>query len=508
MGCNDAPTDTTRFVREGFTLEDATIANIHEAYRTGVLTCRQLVAAYLKRIETYDQSTELNAIVVTNLGALEQAAALDEELQSTGQLRPLHCIPLIVKDNYDTKGLQTAAGSLALRGSLPPDDAYQVRVLKEAGAVVLAKSNMAEWAFSPYQTVSSIAGTTLNPYALDRVPAGSSGGTASAVAANFGAVGLGTDTGNSIRGPSAHTSLVGIRSTMGATSRDGIVPLYLRNDIGGPMARTVEDAVRIFQVIVGYDPADPITRLSVGKIPDDYLQFLDSNGLKGARIGVLRALIDTPTADPEVNALVEKAIADLHALGATLVDPFIIPDFDELRADLWCNTFQYDLKNYLVSLGEQAPVNSLKEVVDSNLYASYIEERLFEALAVEESPEQQDPPCLGVYEDPRTVAYRDAVLRAMKHQNVEALIYPSWTNPPRKVGDLESEQGNNSSIIAPMTGQPAITVPMGYTHDTLPAGLQFLGHPFGEPALIRMAYAYEQATQHRRPPALFPPLEE
>ena len=503
-GCDDIREATME--DEGFVLVEATIADIHRAFEEGTLTCRQLVEAYLKRIEMYDESTELNAIVVVNPNALAEAEAMDEAHRSGGALRPLHCVPLIVKDNYDTEGLQTAAGSQALQGVLPPDDAYQVRVLKEAGALVLAKSNMAEWAFSPYQTVSSIDGVTLNPYALDRVPAGSSGGTASAVAANFGAVGLGTDTGNSIRGPSSHTALVGIRSTIGATSRDGIVPLYLRNDIGGPMTRTVEDATRIFQIIAGPDPADPVTEASQGRIPDDYLAFLDPNGLQGARLGVLRALSDTPTADSAVQALFEQALRDLEAQGATLVDPFVIPDFDTLRSNQWCNTFRHDVNAYLASLGDAAPVESLAAVVESGQYAPYIAERLHNALAVEGTPAEQDPPCLGVNDTPRRAAFRNAVVGAMEANNIDAVIYPSWSNPPRAVGDLESPHGNNSPVLAPHTGQPALTVPMGYTYGSLPAGLQLLGRPFAEPDLIKYAYAYEQATQHRRPPALFPAL--
>src|SRR5438270_3792552 len=193
--------------------------------------------------------------------------------------RPLHCVPLIVKDNFNTADMPTTAGSLSLKGSIPASDAFQVRKLREAGAVVLAKSNMAEFAWSPFETVSSILpGYTRNPYALDRVPAGSSGGTAAAIAANFGAVGLGSDTGNSIRGPSSHTSLVGIRSTMGLTSRDGIVPLFLSRDIGGPMTRTVADAVAVFDLIAGHDPADAVTEASQGKRPENYLKFLHSDG--------------------------------------------------------------------------------------------------------------------------------------------------------------------------------------------------------------------------------------
>ena len=235
------------------------IAAIHEGLRSGAFTCSELVAAYLARIEAYDRrGPALHAIVTVNPEAAVRAREADARIRASGldPGRPLECVPTIVKDNYDTAGLPTTAGSRSLQDSVPPDDAFQVRRIREAGAIVLAKSNMAEYAFSPYETLGSVVpGHTRNPYDPYRVPAGSSGGTAAAVAASFGAVGLGTDTGNSIRGPSSHTALFGIRSTMGLTSRDGIVPLNLFRDIGGPMARTVEDAVRVFDVLAGADPA-------------------------------------------------------------------------------------------------------------------------------------------------------------------------------------------------------------------------------------------------------------
>lgn len=486
-----------------FKVVETTIVDIHEALAAGELTCRQLVARYLDRIEKYNQSTRLNAIVVTNPNALQRADELDAELRQTGQLRPCHCVPLIVKDNYDTHDLQTAAGSLAMQGSLPPDDAYQVRVLREAGAIVLAKSNMAEWAFSPYQTESSLAGITRNPYDLDRVPAGSSGGTAAAVAANLGAAGLGTDTGNSIRGPSSHTALVGIRSTMGLTSRDGIIPLYLRNDIGGPMARTVSDAVRILEVIAGHDPADPITERAVGKVQENYTQFLDQDGLQGARIGVFRRYLDAETGDSEIKALMEQALTDLQKHGATLIDPFVIADFDSLTRNIWCNVFQHDLNAYLASLGENAPHNTLAEIVATGKYAPYIESRLQRALSITEAPELRDPPCLDLYNSPRNIAFREAVLYAMDRDRIDAIVYPTWSNPPRKVGDMESPAGDNSQLLAPHTGFPAITVPIGFSHGSLPTGMTFVGRFFSEPNLIKFAYTYEQATKHRRPPQGF-----
>jgi amidase len=484
----------------GFSVIETTIEDIHEALRSGDLTCLELVETYLERIEKYDKSTRLNAIVVVNQNALKTAEELDEELQKTGKMRPLHGIPVIVKDNYETYDMQTTGGSMALKGFIPPDDAYQVRKLREAGAIMLVKSNMAEWAFSPYRTLSSTAGVTANPYDLNRVPAGSSGGTAAAVAANFGAVGLGTDTGNSIRGPSSHCSLVGIRSTMGLTSRDGIIPLYLRNDIGGPMCRTVEDAVRVLEVIAGYDPNDPITEKSRGKIPKNYTQFLDKEGLKGAHIGVFRLYTDRPSTDTEVLALFEQAIEDIELAGAEIVDPFAIPDFGKLTTGIWCDMFRHDLNNYLASLGDKAPIKNLLEVYNKGLFATPNKMRIFHALEV---PLQEEPACKDIYTEPKNVIFQDAVLKAMADQNVDFIIYPTWSNPPRKLGDFKSPAGDNSQLIPPHTGMPGITVPMGFTYQNLPAGLQIVGRHFDEPGLIRVAYAYEQVTLHRLPPKRF-----
>jgi amidase len=489
-----------------FSLVETTVSQIHEAIRARRITCRELVQGYLDRIRAYDQSTRLNAIVIINPAALDDADKLDQEFKRTGKLRALHGVPVIVKDNYNTAGLQTTAGSLAMKWSVPNEDAYQVKKLREAGAIVLAKSNMAEWAFSPYMTISSIAGITRNPYDLERVPAGSSGGTAAAVAASFGAIGLGTDTGNSIRGPSSHNCLVGIRSTMGLTSRAGIIPLYLRNDVGGPMCRSVEDAARVLEVIAGYDPKDPITKLSEGKVPGSYTQFLDKNGLKGARIGVFRKYIDAPTTDPEIKSLVENAIRDLKALGAEIVDPFVIPEYDALTQNIWCDVFQHDVNNYLASLGPNAPYKNLAEIVKSGLYSPYIDSRLKRALEVKTPPDQMQPPCLDVYHDPRNIAFRDAILKEMDKSRLDAIIYPTWSNAPRKVGDLESPPGDNSQFISPHTGFPAITVPMGFTHGSLPAGLTFVARLFDEPVLIKFGYAYEQGTRHRHPPEKFPEL--
>ena len=300
-----------------FRVEETTIAQIHDAIKAGRLTCRALVDAYLKRIDAYDKNgPAINAIVQINPDAQRQADDLDRRYAQGGLTGALHCVPAIVKDNFETIGLQSAAGSLSLKDFVSSKDAFQVKRIKDAGAIVLAKSNMAEFAFSPYETVNSILpGYTRNPYSLDRVTAGSSGGTAAAVAANFGAIGLGSDTGNSIRGPASHQALAGIRSTMGLTSRAGVVPLSLLADIAGPMTRTLEDAVAVFQVVAGEDPDDPATAASRGRAIPDYRQSLKRDALEGARIGILRQAYERETTDPEVVDVFMAAVGDLRAPG-------------------------------------------------------------------------------------------------------------------------------------------------------------------------------------------------
>ena len=483
-----------------FPVSETSISKIHEAFRAGQLSAEGLVRIYLDRIERYDQSSQLNSIVSINPNALEEARALDAAFRTTGVLRPLHGIPVIVKDNYDTEGLATTAGSIALKNSIPPDDAFQVQKIKEAGAIVLAKSNMAEWAFSPMLTESSVAGITRNPYDLERVPAGSSGGTAAAVAANFGVVGLGTDTGNSIRGPSSHNALVGIRSTMGLTSRDGIIPLYLRNDIGGPMARSVEDAVRILDVIAGHDPADPITARSKEERAPSYLDFLDANGLQGSRLGLFRRYVDDEDTDEAIRELTLQAVDDLQKLGATVIDSVSIPDYEELTEGIWCPTFVKDVNNYLASLGPDAPYQTIQEIYEAGLYSDYIKDRLAYFINRDTTEGTSTTPCPDVYTRTQNINFRDRIIEVMDSLQLDAIIYPTWSNPPRKVGDLESPAGDNSQILSPHTGFPAITVPMGYTEDRWPAGLTFVGRLFDEPGLIRLTFSYEQGTQHRRPP--------
>jgi amidase len=504
--CGSYSSSKETAARLPFEVTEASIADVQQALKRGNCNCEQLVRAYQARIAAYDQPSQLNAIIVTNPAALETARQLDAEYRRTGQLRPLHCIALIVKDNYNTAGLQTTAGSLALKGFAPDKDATVVKALKAAGAIVLAKSNMAEWAFSPMVSISSIAGETRNPYNLAYVPAGSSGGTAAAVAASFGTAGLGTDTGNSIRGPSSHNALVGFRPTLGLLSRAGIAPLYLRNDTGGPMARSVADATRLLEVMAtGPDPADPLTRYGADKRPaQGYQAFLDPKGLQGARIGVLRTLSER-NPDPQVKALFEQAVADLRRAGATVVD-VQIPDFARVSAGQWCSVFKHDINQYLAALGPRSPVQNIDQVLSSGKYSAYIKENLQDELAHGINPSANEAGCGEAYTDPRRIAFREAVTAVMDQNQVGALVYPTWNNPPAKIGDFKGYKGDNSQLIAPHTGQPAFTVPMGFTYDELPAGLQFLGRSFDEPLLIKYTYAYEQATHHRRAPVRFPPL--
>jgi len=491
-----------------FAIEEATIAELHDAMRRGALSCRQLVQGYLRRIEAYDRNgPALNAIVVVNPAALATADSLDRRYAREGFVGPLHCVPTIVKDNFETVDLPTTAGSLALAGWRPTRDAYQVQRIREAGAIVLAKSNMAELAFSPNETVSSIlAGYTRNPYATDRVTAGSSGGTAAAVAASFGAVGLGSDTGNSIRGPSAHQALVGIRSTMGLTSRNGVVPLFDSQDIAGPMTRTVADAAAVFQLIVGEDPGDPITAAARGRALPRYADSLRADGLRGARIGVLHAAYDTPTLDHEVKEVFGRALADLARLGATIVDPVAVPALDSIRRLQAgpCSPFKHDFERYLASVADaNPPVRTVDEILRSGRFHPSVEARLQGAQRATESP--ADSPGCQARERYRA-ALRTALLRMMDSLRLDAVAYPTWSNPPRLIGDLNTPGGDNSQVFSPATGFPAITVPMGYTRLVLPAGLQLLARPFAEGTLFRLAYAFEQGTRHRRPPHTVPPL--
>lgn len=490
--------------RAPFQLEETTIAAIHTAFRDGSLTCRSLVQQYLDRIEAHDKKgAALNAIVLVNPDALKVADDLDRRYTQSGPVGPMHCVPIVVKDNYETIEMPTTAGSLSLKGMMTGKDAFVVKRLRDAGAVMIAKSNMAEFAFSPVETVNSILpGYTRNPYDTTRVTAGSSGGSAAAVAANFTAFGLASDTGDSIRGPASHQALVGLRSTMGLVSRAGVVPLSLAADIAGAVTRTVADTAAVLQVIAVEDPSDAATAASRGHVDSNYAAALRADGLKGARLGVLHQAYDTPTLDREVDEVFHLAIGDLRKLGAEVIDPVAVEGLEEMRRAQsgGCNQFKHDLNDYLRALGDTAPMHSLEEIIKSRRFHPSIQQRLESSQASEDVP-GQSPGCKS--RDEFREKLRSGVLQLMDERRLDALIYPTWSNPPRLIGDLNTPGGDNNQLFAPSTGFPAITVPMGFTRgDTLPAGLQFFGRAWSEAMLLRLAYAYEQATRHRRPPVL------
>jgi amidase len=491
-----------------FRVEETTIAQIQSAFRDGSLTCRSLVEQYLARIDADDKrGAGINAIVMTNPDALKIADDLDRRFRQSGPVGPMHCVPVLVKDNYETVDMPTTAGSLALKGMMTGADAFIVKRLRDAGAVMIAKSNMAEFAFSPVETVNSILpGYTRNPYDTSRVTAGSSGGSAAGTAANFAVFGLASDTGDSIRGPASHQALVGLRSTMGLVSRSGVVPLNLGADIAGAVTRTVADTAAVLQVIAGPDPTDPVTAAGRDHVATNYAASLRADGLSGARIGILHQAYDTPTLDSEVDAVFRGAMGELRNLGAEVIDRVEVPGFDELRRSQGggCNQFKYDLNQYLARLGDKAPLHSLDEIIKSRRFHPSIQARLEGGQAADDMP-GQTPGCKAreVFRE----KLRTAVLSLMDTAQLDALVYPTWSNPPRLIGDLNTPGGDNSQLFSPSTGFPAITVPMGYTRGgTLPAGLQLLGRPWSEPTLLKLAYAYEQATHHRHPPASTPAL--
>ena len=480
-------------------LEELTIADIHEAYKNGTYNSEALVATYLKNIDSLDN--QINALTTINPNALAQAKALDDEYKKTGILRPLHGIPMIVKDNINTIGLPTTAGSFALKDFIPTDNAFVIKQLLDAGAIILAKSNMAEWAFSAMHTESSTGGITRNPYNLDHVPAGSSGGTAAAIASNIGVVGLGTDTGNSIRGPSSHCALVGFRTTIGLISREGIAPLFLRNDVVGPICRTVEDATRVMEIMVGYDTDDPITKNSEGKTPNNYTQFLDKKGLEGSRIGVLRELSDD-NVDPDIKDLFEKALLDLNDLGAEIIDPVVVPDFSSLAQNQWCAKFREDIEAYLATYVKRDTMKTLEDIIRVGTTSEFSNRRLNQYTTADGRWGNSDAECSDAYHDERRIAFRDSIENVMDSLKLDAIVYPTWNNKPARISAFEEEyKGDNNQIIAPHTGQPAFTVPMGISPGNLPVGIQFIGRMYDEPTLIKLAYSYEQGTKHRTTPS-------
>lgn len=494
----------------GIDVVELTIQGLHSALTDNATSCREVIQAHLDRIHAYDEPSGLHAVTEVNPRALTTADSIDATLAAGAPMGAMACVPVLVKDNFNTHDLPTTGGSIALMENIPPTDAFMVRRLREEGAVILAKTNMAEWAFSPRQTISSSYGTTANAYALDRVPAGSSGGSASGVAAGFGLVGLGSDTGNSIRGPASHLALVGIRSTLGLTSRSGVIPLSFDRDVAGPLTRTVEDAARVLNVVAGVDPEDPYTELGGHLREADYTAFLEPHALENRKLGVIRSFADPVTSDPEVLQRFQEALGILEQQGAEVMDPFPLPELDAwLSGATFCSRFRYDVHQYLLSLGTGAPILDPLAVLETGEFGADAEGglRSFGRGPLDVHPAQVDPPCMDFAQHPGRQELLAKVVEAMDEAELDALVFPTWSHPPAALDRGNEEyRGDNSQGLIPSAGLPALTVPMGFTQGTLPAGLQFAGRPYSEGLLLGLAFAYEQATHHRRPPASFPPL--
>ncbi|MDI3340282.1 MAG: amidase family protein [Sphaerobacter sp.] len=493
-----------------FRLEETTIDRIHAALRGGHITARQLVEAYLARIEAYDRKgPELKAIITVNPQALDEADALHRAFRERGTLTgPLHGVPVLLKDQFETRGLRTTFGSIALKDYVPSADAHLVERLRAAGAIILAKTTLPDFA-TAWFAFCSAGGETRNPYALDRDPGGSSSGTAAGVAANLGAVGIGEDTGGSIRLPASFTNLVGLRVTTGLISRSGASPLVYFQDTAGPMTRTVRDAAILLDTLVGYDPRDPFTAVvASARRPASYTAELREDGLRGARIGVLRQAFgadDDPESGP-VNRVVNQAIDDLRSLGAEVIDPVSIPDLQDFIAEtsLYLLQSKHDINAFLAAR-PSAPVRTVEEIYASKQFHPSLD--LFEGIAQgPDHPEEHPEYFRRLTAQTR---FQRAVLNVLAAHRLDALLYPDvQVLPPRQrdLGKWTTLTFPTNTLIAAQTSLPAISVPAGFTDDGIPVGIELVGSPFAEPTLLRLAYAFERATGHRRPPATTPPL--
>ena len=448
-------------------------------------------------------------MLYVNPASLAQADAFDKDFQSSHRLKPLGCIPIVLKDNFDTADMPTTAGSAAMKGAQPDKDAFAVTKLREAGAIILGKANMQEFA-SGGISVSSLGGQVKNPYDLTRTPGGSSGGTGAAVAANFAAADTGSDTGGSIRSPASATNLVGIRPTRGLISRDGIIPVSFTQDTIGPITRTVADTARILDVMAGYDPNDPVTALSVGNIPKTYTESLQ-NGLRGARLGLLTNMLGHGAEYEEVNRVIAHDVDILKEQGATVVeleDPMF--DSEALYSKVRLNEpeFKFALNRYLEQQGPRVPVHSLAEIIASGQYDKPTLEKFFSA-----AESYTDGPNSADYKEGRlkTEEIRIEVANLMAKNRLDALIYPHQKCLVLPIGVTFQKDRNGE--IAALSGFPAIEVPGGFSVPTkeapmgVPVGLEILGRAWAEPELIRLAYGFEQASRMRKPPVSTLPLD-
>ncbi len=486
---------------------EPTIDDIHTAFKSNRITCRRLVDLYLKRIETYDKAgPRLNAVQTLNTRAPQEADRLDTAYRASGLVGPLHGIPVLVKDQVETSDMPTTYGSVVFKDFVPKRDATIVTKMKTAGAVILGKTTMGEFG-SRYS--GSASGIVPNAYDPARNPSGSSSGTGSAITANFAAVGIGEDTGGSIRGPAAVASLVGLRPTVALVSRYGSMPARPSADTLGPITRTVKDSAIVLDVIAGYDPNDPATASADGQVPDSYTAFLRKDGLKGARIGVIREPMD-PQTDPasedfkKVREIIDSAITDLKTLGAELLDPLTISglkDLMERAHDFPSFETEQAIDGYLAQ-HSNAPVQTVREILLTGKVLPWRASQLMRTVGRSKAE-------LGYLQVlPAKEELRQIVLNVMVRNRLDALVYATFDHQPTPIpadvltnpNTADQEGLGSNRLLSPLLGFPAMTVPAGFTSDGVPVGIEFMSRPFSEGTLFRLGYAYEQGTRNRKPP--------
>lgn len=482
-----------------FSVYEQSIAELQAAMASGRVTSSQLVAGYLRRIAAYDHNGPLlNTMIRLNPRALAEAAALDSERVKRGPRGPLHGIPIVVKDNYDSRGMPTSAGSVSLAGAQASDDAFVVALLKAAGVVILGKTNMMEFALGVY-TISSVSGATRNPYDPTRSPGGSSGGSAAAVAASLAAVALGTDTCGSIRVPSAFNGLFGLRPTKGVTSTQGIVPLCHSMDVSGALARTVGDLAVTLDVMVALDTSDVMAKRWAGRSMPRFAASLDSTSLRGARIGVLKEFFGTSAAEQETADTVRSALRRMQAAGATLV-PISIPGLDSLSANGNVVPFEFreDLAAYLgTRVG--APVRSLREILSRGSYLAELQSMY----AVLDTNAGTNSPAYAVAVARRR-ALADTLGAVLIANHLDALAYPTVRIGPNPVGTPQYDPNCEASANS---GFPAISMPVALASNGIPVGVELLGAPLSDARLVSLAYAWERLARPRRSPLYAPELK-
>jgi Asp-tRNA(Asn)/Glu-tRNA(Gln) amidotransferase A subunit family amidase len=478
---------------------EASIAQLQADQAAGRLSSVQLVDAYLRRIAAYDQSgPALNAIVRLNPAARDEARALDLERRKGGPRGPLHGIPILVKDNFATLGMPTAAGALALATLQTGDDAFTVKRLQAAGAIILGKTTLQELA-AGITTVSSLTGVTRNPYDPALSPGGSSGGTAAAIAASFAAAGMGSDTCGSIRIPAAYQNLYGLRSTMGLLSRSGIVPLSSSQDVPGPLARSVGDLAILLDAIAAPDPADAVTMVAGRGAAPPYIDSVRADGLQGSRIGIIRELFSDAPEGEEGKALLEAAFARMRDAGAEVIDIPLKPLMEMMRDT---SVIDYELKSDLAAfLAQQAnpPVSSLKEIIDLGLDHEQVDRRLRQRAAAPSRDAPGYAKALRKRED-----LRKLIVRTLADHRLDALAYPISQISPPLAGQARVLGGHCQ--LSASTGLPAMAIPVGFLGDGLPVGMELMGAPFTERTLIKLAAGWEDKAHTRQAPFTTPPL--